>query len=216
MKNLTRRIFIPLLALLTISGVCFAATSGVQNIFSEAGRIQAEKLQGAQPNTNETVAMFATADMFHIPYAYYACTVEELQLSGHSLQEAEELATAILVEKFSLYQAAVEAQCIPSDAEVDAIIADTRAGIEVAENRTDFYDYLEGTGLSEEEYWESQFENVKIYAAIALYQEQCYADFLTNNPVVTASESSGVSAWESYWTDTVSDIIESQNIVFAP
>ncbi len=210
MKHITRRIFVPTFALVLISAVCFAFAMQIDSIFTSAGRLQEKKLQGAQPSTEQSVAMFAVGEHGNIPQSYYDCTVEELQLSGHSLEDAKELASSILIEKFSLYQAAIEADCVPSDEDVSRIIADTRAGIATAENRSAFYLFLDGTGMTEDEYWDSQFENVKIYEAIANYKAYCHEHYL-----MTTSDEGSNATWSATSGEIVTTAIANEHITFS-
>lgn len=200
--------------------LAFAAVAQAHDVFVSAGSIYAKKMQAEPSVSEENGIMSASANSIQIPRAYYEYTVEELRLSGHSLEQSQELATSILLEKYSLYQAAVDAGCVPADDEVERIILDTRTEIETANNRTDFYEYLEGTGMTVDEYWESQFENIKMYAAIASYQEQ-YQDRFLKNAALTSngSDKNGESVealWEAAWNEHVSNIIANRHIVFTP
>jgi len=197
-------------ALVLISAVCFASAMQIDRIFTSAGGLQAKKLQGSQPSTEPSAAMFAVGEHFKIPQSDYDRTVEELQRSGHSLEDAKELASGILIEKFSLYQAAIEADCVPSDEDVTRMIADTRAGIAAAENRSDFYLFLDGIGMTEDEYWDSQFENVKIYKAIANYKAYCQEHYLMN-----ASDEGSNADWSATWDEIVATAIANEHITFS-
>ena len=185
-------------------------------VFYQAGIYAGEKLRGSQPGTaDSTVAMYATANDFNIPKDYYDATVQELIVSGNDQDTAENLAQQILFYKFSLYSEAEKAGCIVSDDHVEQVIADTRAGIRNAINKSDYYNYLDGMGISEEAYFESQFENIKMYESISAYKELMFQAFVGTSLNEESNVQNAVyeKSWEEELESIVSLAIDKQDII---
>lgn len=179
--------------------------------FYQAGVRAGEKLRdGPSGATGPEADIYAAGRDFSIPRTYYDGTVGELMAGGRDRETAEELARQILFYKFSLYSAAEQAGCTVSDSHVEQVIAGTRAGIQQAANKSDFDSYLEGMGMSEEAYWDSQFENIKIYESISAYRDHMFQAF--------AAEAEGgrtgadEAAWEAEWERIVREAIDGQEI----
>lgn len=195
------------------------ATASAQNsnlsVLRNAGLVARAKLDGAQPSdSNTNVPTSIVADSFCIPEDYYLNTVEELLVTGHSNSEAEELARQILIEKFALYNTAVSVGAIASDDDVSTVIDATKNGIENASNKADFYAYIDGMGLTSDEYWESQFENVKMYESIALYKEDYLEKYLADQQKTDITNAQQFADLDSVWNNHVSDILAAENIVY--
>lgn len=69
---------------------------------------------------------------------------------------------AFAIRNEVLYCKAVEAGISVSDDEISAAIEQERAGVELADNYSDFKAYLDGLGKTADEYWESCMED-RIY-----------------------------------------------------
>ena len=207
------KIFVLLSAIVCFASVTFSSVAANQNIFKEAGMIEKAKLNQivflseALPENSYKIL----ADSFQITDAYFDATVDELMLSGYSKYDAIETAEKILLEKFALYNAAKNAGCIVADKDVLSVIQSTKDGLNQAVNKQDYYDYLEGIGLSEEDYWKSQFENVKIYESIALYRQSILTEYIESRAESDFDE----DAWNSYWNTLVSDAISSEHVQIA-
>ena len=213
-KNFLWPLTILLCLTITLSVVAHASTQ--LDIFVRAGQIAKEKLnQNIQQVSLDSQKVYATGNDFTISREYFDLTVEEFLLSGVSPEEAKILAEKTLFEKYSLFFAAQKAHCVVDDSQVYAVIEDTKNGIGQATNKSDFYNYLDGMGLTEDEYWKSQFENIKMYESITAYQETCYQSFVTDQAATLEScdSDSVVVTWENYWANIIEEALKEQNIV---
>lgn len=201
--------------------VSFAFSDSNTELFIHAGQIAREKsnsntaqAETVSPITSET---YAVGKDFIISNDYFDLTVEEVKLTGLDENEAQKQAEKILFEKFSLYSAAEKAGCVVSDEYVSQVIKNTQDAIDQASNKSDFYNFLYGMELTETEYWESQFENIKMYESIAAYQNLCYQDYVSSQIGIQSDLSSFPSSdsdvsWNNYWASIVSSAIREQNI----
>ena len=195
-------------------GTCFASASR-SNPFVQAGKLAKDKLEeGAQTaSLDQNKAYAIIGDDFAISADYFQLTAAEFVLSGCTEQEAQELARETLLEKYCLYAAAKKENCVASDEQVDQVIQETREGLLRASNKADFYDYLQGMGIEESEYWESQFENVKIYESIGLYKEMCFEKYMSQEDLRdTDRVGEEQDLWEAYWENIVDSAIKAQHI----
>ena len=192
----------------------YAAAGVRDSVFAEAGKLAAEKLNGGTAgigqNGEDGTAWAIEGKDFSISKEYFDLTVREFILTGADEETAKELAEKTLIEKFSLYAMAEKENCVAGEEQVAKVIRDTRDGLEKAGNKSDFYDYLEGMGLDEEAYWESQFENIKIYESIAILKETHRNRFAAENGTADGAE------WDSYWKAVTDGAIEEQNITVFP
>jgi hypothetical protein len=124
---------------------------------------------------------------------------------------AESVAEDILIQKYSLYYQAVEADVVVSDEYVDAVIEEN---IEIfAEASSEEYAaFLEGIGMTNEEYWYSCADELKITESIAAWKSLQYDAFLEENGYDTAPPDDLGTLWESYYSDLEADIIESEHV----
>jgi hypothetical protein len=124
---------------------------------------------------------------------------------------AESVAEEILIQKYSLYYQAVEADVVVSDEYVDAVIEEN---IEIfAEASSEEYAaFLEGIGMTNEEYWYSCADELKITESIAAWKSLQYDAFLEENGYDTAPPDDLGTLWESYYSDLEADIIESEHV----
>lgn len=214
MKNVVRnRLAYFLILLILISSTFGISFSVNNNLFYQMGLLQKEKITGSRiPDAFEETEYKITANNFKISIEDFNYTVKELQLAGMEAEKAEEQAAKLLIEKYAVYNAAVAANCIAGDEAVRAVIEDTKAGIERASNKADFYDFLSGVGMTADEYWESQFNNVKIYESIDLYKEQCYQSFLQKASEADSRSDVAEDKWDQYWDNIVAELISSENV----
>lgn len=201
------------LTIIAFTCVSLASNDPTAELFIRSGQIAKEKLNSNAVQTSispDDSGTYAVGKDFTISNDYFDLTVEELKLTGLDEDEAQKQAEKTLFEKFSLYSAAEKANCVVSDESVSQTIQNTRDGIEQASNKSDFYNFLYGTGLTEAEYWDSQFENVKMYESIAAYQDLCHQDYVSSQ--TNAQSDLQANDWNAVWEDIVSSAISEQNI----
>lgn len=223
MKNSKRfinikTVFVSLAMITLLVCASFASNDSTAELFIRLGQIAKEKLDSSATQTISTSSdvseTYAIGKNFIISNQYFNLTVEELKLAGCDEDEAQTEAEKILFEKFSLYSAAEKANCVVGDEYVSQVIKNTQEGIEKASNKSDFYNFLYGMELTEEEYWESQFENVKMYESISAYQDLCYQNYVSSKTDTQSNLQSNGSntSWDEYWAGIVSSAISEQDI----
>lgn len=186
-----------------VAGTALAGQQSTQSIYRNLGQIQRELFSETKTATaNDTYAVGAH---ICISRAEYENLARQIALVDSEASAAER-ARNILIEQRVLSYAASQAGIFVSDELVQKQIADTRAGIKVAENKADYEALLDGLGMTDDEYWATQTEIVRTTAAIALYQEHCRDSFFKQEQTATEED------WNSWWETHVTGLITAENI----
>ena len=165
------------------------------------------------PKTNATedeTGLAMRANDFSISNQQFQQTVDGFVLAGYSQEEAVQRTKTLLSEKYAMYQEALQHGFEGRLDHVLEQMEQTKAGIESASNRGDYEGFLEGIGMTSDEYWESQIDNMMVYDAIHCYQESLKEAY--EIPDVTPEEAQ--QQWEDYYQACVDQAVEKQEIEF--
>ena len=129
---------------------------------------------------------------------------------GYDKDAAEQLAYCQLILQRALYYQAIQEGVSATEEEVNAQIETDRAVMPTAGNADDYLEYIEGTGMTEDEYWDSMRETYQRTMTLAKYAEQKRAEFLTaeNDPTDTES-------WDAYCLELTRQAVAAQDIVLS-
>lgn len=136
-------------------------------------------------------------------------------LSGNSETRAEEMAEELLLEKHAAYLLAVENGFEKSDEEIQKMVEEQRELYENADNFSNgesYEEFLKGTGMTNEEYWDSQFETLKVYETIGAWKTTVKDGFRKEHPDLYGEKLDAV--WEKYYGDLIQAKIAQQNIEY--
>lgn len=126
---------------------------------------------------------------------------EKYKLSG--IEDASEKALRFLLERKALYRAAVEAGYSTTRAEAQEIVNHMKESFHEAKNFNDFLEYLDGAGMTEEEYWVKQVDIVA--------KENTMAEFANaQRAQLKASQNLDDEQTEKIWLDKRKAIINQQ------
>lgn len=151
---------------------------------------------------------------FSISNQKFQQVVDNFVLSGYRQEDAVQQTKVLLAEKYAMYHEALQhgfkgrLECV-----LDSI-EQTKAGIEEASNRGDYEAFLEGIGMTSEEYWESQIDDMMMYDAIHCYQESLQEAFESTNPFTEATPEESQQQWEEYYQACVDQAVENQEIEY--
>lgn len=95
----------------------------------------------------------------------------EIELYGYSKNESKYKAESFLENKKQEYNEAVSKGFLVNDETVYAAIDNLRSQIKTVQNYSDYLSFIKGTGMTEDEYWNSQFETYKQNETIKNYQK---------------------------------------------
>lgn len=125
---------------------------------------------------------------------------------------AAEIAQNILIEKYALYYQAQEAGVLVTDEYLDELIHEQIQIFEGVSDNKEYEAYLDGIGMSNEEYWLSRKDELRITESIAAWKQLKRDEFIDEhnyheNPPENLNE-----LWEMYYEELVADIIEQEDV----
>lgn len=136
-------------------------------------------------------------------------------LGGMDSAKAEESAKKLLVEKFSLYYQAQEAGLVVPDEYLDELIeTDIIRGEKSLPNSPEYASFLEGLGMTNEEYWRSQKDELRVSESIGAWQKLKYNEFLEENGYDTNPPNNLDALWEAYYNELKEKIIEQEDVQY--
>jgi len=153
------------------SGVAFAMTNNdISNIFFRAGQIERENLNANSNYTSSdslsSTAYFVKNNDFTILESEITKIDEQYKLTG--IQDGRECAIKFLLKREILYTEALAQGFYASDKEVRALVEQNITAARTAENyESDFNQFLNAIGMTDVEYWESQYDVFKKEIAIS-------------------------------------------------
>ena len=182
--------------------------SASEEIYYQYGQIEREKL-----DTMDAQAVVLEANSFTIPAAELTAVAAQEQLSGLSETEAYASAEQILVEKYTMYHLALESGVEPDPAGVRENLEYNREISKQAGNYADFQSFLDGIGMTHDEYWDSQYENFLIYDVIARYKQQLHETWLSSTAQPDAADPADTeAAWEAWYAAYVAEAVQDENV----
>lgn len=150
---------------------------------------------------------------FTVDSDYLKKTIQVQSFIDADPEVAESNAKKILVKKYSLYYQAQEAGVVVSDEYLDDLIAKNIAmSGESMENSPQYVSFLDGMEMTNEEYWHSCKDNLRITESIAAWEDHIYDEFLKENGYDTDPPKDLGTLWDTYYENLVDEIIAQENI----
>ncbi len=204
-----------ILTLVLIVGICayFGISSLADNPIREDGKLYAESLQ--TPSLEQSTEQDAdepaiTGKDFTVTRHVFQNMVAQNQHSGMEPQEAEQYALMQYIVRRSVYFQAVSEGFLASDEAVQQDIDYTKEASKSADNAEDYYEFIKGTGMTEDEYWASMFDTRKMLITLENYAEAKRTAFLANGHTQDDE-----AAWQAYCLDLTQQAIDAQEITLA-
>lgn len=166
-----------------------------------------------QGRTEEDGDLYLRARDFTVGEKELERAAETYRVGGHGEDEAKKLAEELLVEKYTAYHLAVEGGFEKSDEEISALVEEQKKIFEQSatfENGESYEEFLKAAGMTSEEYWDSQFETMKIYETIGAWKTSVKDKFREEHPDLYGEKWD--SAWEKYYSDLMQQAIGEQKI----
>jgi hypothetical protein len=206
MKNKAKVIGI-VIGILCIVGVLSFSVSAIRN--QDDPFYQWGQIENSRKNSTASEDAAIVGEHFTVSADELNALIEKQKLVDPDTAESK--AEEMLIEKYSLYYQAVEADVVVSDEYVAELIEEN---IEIfAETSSEEYDaFLEGLGMTNEEYWKSCAEELKITESIAAWKSLQYDNFLAENGYDTDPPDDLGTLWETYYSDLEADIIENEHV----
>lgn len=109
-----------------------------------------------------------------------------------------------------MYYQAEQAGVVVSDGYVDEVI---RNNIQIFSQASsdDYIEFLEGIGMTNEEYWYSRADELKITESIAAWKELKYKEYMEQ---VDTSAEDIEKQWETYYNQLEADLIAEEHVQF--
>lgn len=210
-KGILRKIMIICILVCTFAlfGLSVAALRNQDDPFFKWGQL--EHGHQNEANTMAEPVPAITGEHFVINSDELDFLIEKQNLIDPNTAEA--VAAETLIRKYSLYYQAEIAGVIVSDDYVDAVIDEN---IQIfSETSSDEYDaFLEGIEMTNEEYWNSCAEEIKITESIAAWKALQYDQFLAENGYDLTPPDDLAAQWETYYNQLESNIIEQENVQY--
>lgn len=200
-----------ILALVLVVGICayFVISSRADNPIWEGGKLYAESLQTpSQAQGADEPAI--TGKDFTVTRHVFQNMVEQNQHTGMEPQQAEQYALMQYIVRRSVYFQAVSEGFQASDAAVQQDIDYTKEAAKSADNAEDYYEFIAGTGMTEDEYWDSMFETRRMLITLENFAEAKRTAFLADGHT-----QEDAAAWEAYCFDLTQKAINAQAITLA-
>lgn len=201
-----------LLVTSAIAAVALSSPGSVSEILYQAGLIDRELLNSGTKSF-ESDAIMAKGEHISISRLEAETIAQKHALTGSGgLDEAVEY----LVQRETLYYHAQQSGLDASEQEVRDLIDVQKKSSKEAVNYSDFEQYLNGLGMTADEYWDSQFENLKKGLVISKYLDHEYSIFAQSNGLgdIDISSSEGHALRNSFKEDLSKKIIKAENIKY--
>lgn len=204
-----------ILTLVLVVGICayFGISSLADNPIRAGGELYAKSLQtpaqaqGTGQGADEPVI---TGKDFTVTRHVFQNMVAQNQNTGMEPQQAEQYALMQYIIRRSVYFQAVSEGFQASDAAVQQDIDDTKAAAKSADNAEDYYEFIAGTGMTEDEYWDSMFETRRMLITLEDFAEAKRTAFLADGHT-----QADAAAWEADCFDLTQKAIDAQAITLA-
>jgi len=133
---------------------------------------------------------------------------QELQGDDNSADSAKEY----LLKREAMYQLALQNGCIVTDQEVADYIDSIKTSFQKAENYDDFQAFLDGTDMTMDEYWDSQYEVLKKELVVNQYV-QPLQQALWENADVEAGTEEAQRLWREEYDRMAENYIANDHVV---
>ncbi len=128
------------------------------------------------------------------------------KLSLTNTENASDVAAEMLIEKYALFCKAQEAGLLISDSQLEDVIQKQIKVFEETESK-EYDEFLAGIGMTNEEYWNSRKEEVKITESIAAWKDRQFEEYTRSY-----AEDADQPTWETYFEELKNSIIEEENV----
>lgn len=126
---------------------------------------------------------------------------------------AEEIAQELLVERYSLFHQAEEAGTVVSEADLDEMIEKNIASFgDMMSTNEDYTAFLEGLGMTNEEYWNSCRDQMRMTESIEVWRNRMYEEYRRENGYDYDPPDNLDTMWNAYYEELVSEIIQQEHI----
>lgn len=125
---------------------------------------------------------------------------------------AETVAKDLLIQRYSLYYQAEQEGCVVSDEYIDDLIEQEIAMFAEAPNNADYEDFLNGLGMTNEEYWYSCRDMLKMTESIGNWKQKKYDEFISENRFDTSTPEDLDTLWAEHLNELTENIIAQENI----
>lgn len=205
-----KKISIILILVLAI-GICayFGISSLADNPIREGGKLYAESLQTPSSAQGADEPAITGKDFTVTRHGAQNMAAQN-QHAGMEPQEAEQYALMQYIVRRSVYFQAVSEGFLASDEAVQQDIDYTKEASKSADNAEDYYEFIKGTGMTEDEYWDSMFDTRKMLITLENYAEAKRAAFLADGHTQDDE-----AAWQAYCFDLTQKAIDAQEITLA-
>ncbi len=203
-----KNVIIIVVAVVVLLGALAVGVASENDFFSRYGELGKKHQQTEAEDTSETAIQ---GESFSITTVEYNNLVEDYVFSGNDEATSQKRALEILIEKYTMFNLAKEKGYVVDDAYLDDLIKTQKEDISKADNASDFYDYLDGRGMTEDEYWQSEYENLRMWESIGAYKQALQEQYLKDNQCALTDE--GVSEkWDAYYDDIVVKAVKDENV----
>lgn len=211
----------------------FNKSSSIKNVFSETVSQISESIA---PNINEasSTELVAKGDNISITKEELDSYVDMAMLSNPpNKDEVYKDELQYLIKRSVLFNEAEDNGYLTSDDEVNEYIKESKNIIDNSENYNEFCDFVHKLNMTEEEYWDNQYEQAKIDLSISDYLNhlkkklaeennlEFYPTYVKVDVGLSDNDSSDYekleALWSEYYNNIVEKLIEKENIeVYLP
>ena len=126
-------------------------------------------------------------------------------------ESAAEIAQNILIEKYTLYYQAQEAGVVVTDEYLDELIAEQ---IQIFESISDkeYEAFLDGIGMTNEEYWLSQKDELRMTESIAAWKQLKRDEFMDEHSYGENPPENLDKLWEAHCEELIADMIRQEDV----
>ena len=125
--------------------------------------------------------------------------------------EEEKNAYDYLVKQETVYNEAIKSGFSLSDNKVKQEIKKLRETTEKAVNYSDFTVYLSGRGISNDQYWEQEFNNIKRDCTINQYLDNLREKYAKEKNIKQWTNID-LNTWDTYKINFINNLIDNQNV----
>ncbi len=172
--------------------------------YSDLGALYGESLKIKESKQRHDDA-WIRGKHFSVSKEEFENMVEQNEITGMDRADAEEMAYCQFVVSRAVYGQAIDDGFLIDKDAVKAQIDLERDAIMASESKDSFLAYLEGAGLTEDEYWSSMYDTYLRTMTVARYTEAIREAFLEKNQPDAA-------AWSEYCIQITQEILKKQEI----
>lgn len=134
-------------------------------------------LKGAFKDTLSAPEVVAIGKESAVNKEEIECYIKERELTGIVTNEdRKEIINQVLVQK-ELTKEALNAGCEKTASEALAYIEELRKKLKLTSNYNEYLEFISGTGMTEDEYWESKVEEYKMQLTRKEYIDKLYEEY---------------------------------------